>query len=187
MAFAFLAAGLMWVAPEEFDAQKAAAIEHAQAKEAKVINAKYGNRKSTELTRDERAAMIREQQAAEQKVLAQFGVSQRDWARMQMGRTREQADKVRQEREVLEAKEKIAAAEAAQKTEQPTEILIQRGVSEDSPVVLEDRTGDVPVVEQGLGKEYEADVAAAADADAADRSDKEAPAKPAKGTRKQKP
>ncbi|MER2564799.1 MAG: hypothetical protein ABTQ32_29000 [Myxococcaceae bacterium] len=169
------------LAADEFDAERAASIEREQAKEAAAVTAKYGNRKSTELSRDERSEMIREQAAAQQKVLDKYGVSPKEWARAQMNRSREQADQVRQATRALEAKEKAAAEKAqAEKTGGPKEIVIQRGISEDQPVTLEESENATPVVEQGLPKDFENDQNAASESDAVEKA-ADAPATKATG------
>lgn len=169
------------LAPDEFDAERAATIEREQARETAAVSAKYGNKKSTELSRDERAQMIREQAAAEQKVLDKHGVSPKDWARAQMNRSREQAEQVRQANKALEAKEKAAERAAAEKAGGPKEIVIQRGISEENPVTLEENENATPIVEQGLPKDYENDQNAATESDAVEKA-AEAPA--AKSTAK---
>ncbi|MBL8917598.1 MAG: hypothetical protein JNJ54_01960 [Myxococcaceae bacterium] len=167
------------LAPDEFDAERAATIEREQAKESAAINEKYGNKKSTELSREERSAMIRDQQAAEKKVLDKYGVSQKEWARAQMNRTRDQAAQVREADKALEAKEKAAEKAKAEKGG-PKEIVIQKGISDDNPVVLEERESATPVVEHGLPKDFESDQAAATESDSAEKA-AEAPAPRATG------
>ena len=176
VAISFALALSLTLAPDEFDAERAASIEREQAKETAAVTAKYGNKKSTELSRDERAQMIRDQSAAEQKVLDKYGVSPKEWARAQMNRSREQADQVRQANKALEAKEKAAAEKAAaEKAGGPREIVIQRGISEENPVTLEETENATPVVEQGLPKDFENDQNAATESDSVEKAT-EAPA-----------
>ncbi len=153
----------------EFDASRAAAIERDQAKENAAVNAKYGNKKSSELTPDERRQMIKDQADAEQKVLDKYGVSQKDWIRQQAARSREQSEQVRDAVKAIEEQEK-KAAEKAQKGEAPQEIQIQRGISDDKPVVLEEKAGAAPAVEQGLPSDFQADQAAAEEADSFEKA-----------------
>lgn len=168
---ALLVAFALSFAPDDFDAERAATIEREQAKETAAVAEKYGKKKSTELSRDERAAMIRDQQAAEKKVLDKYGVSQKEWARAQMNRTRDQAGQVREANKALEAKEKAAAEkEKAEKAGGPNEIVIQKGISEDNPVTLEESENATPVVEQGLPKDFENDQNAAAESDAVEKA-----------------
>lgn len=153
----------------EFDAARAASIERDQAKENAAVNAKYGNKKSSELSPDERRQLIKEQADAERKVLDKYGVSQKDWIREQAMRSREQAAQVKDAVKAIEEQEK-KAAEKAQKAETPQEIQIQRGISEDKPVVLEEKAGAAPAVEQGLPADYQADQSAAEEADSFEKA-----------------
>lgn len=181
VALSSLALGLLLgLAPDEFDAERAASIEREQAKESAAVAEKYGNKKSTELSREERAAMIRDQQAAEKKVLDKYGVSQKEWARAQLNRTRDQAAQVRDANKALEAKEKAAADKAKADKGGPKEIVIQKGISEENPVVLEENENATPIVEQGLPKEFENDQTAAAESDAVEKA-ADAPAPKATG------
>lgn len=165
----------------QFDAERLATIEREQAKETAAVQAKYGNKKSTELSRDERAQMIRDLNAAEAKVLDKYGMSQREWARAQINRTREQADAVKQASKDQEAREKAAAEQAAKaQKDEGREVVVQKGFSDESPVVLEEKEGAVPVVEQGLPKDYENDQAAASEQDSLEKS-ADAPAPKATG------
>lgn len=158
----------------DLDPQRAAAIEYEQAKETAAVEAKYGNKKSTELSREERVQMIRDLAAAQGKVLDKYGVSPRDWARAQMARSREEAAQVKEATKALEAKEKAAAA-AKENEPGQREITVQRGISDDNPVVLEEREGAAPVVEQGLPPEYSKDQSDLAESEAAGKAS-EAPA-----------
>jgi hypothetical protein len=155
----------------QFDAERLATIEREQARETAAVQAKYGNKKSTELSREERAQMIRDLNAAEAKVLDKYGVSQREWARAQINRTREQADAVKQAAKAQEAREKAEAERAAKaQKDENREVVVQKGFSDESPVVLEEKEGAQPVVEQGLPKDYEADQASASEQDSLEKS-----------------
>ncbi|MDX2013527.1 MAG: hypothetical protein SFW67_25265 [Myxococcaceae bacterium] len=165
----------------QFDAERLASIEREQAKETAAVQAKYGNKKSTELSREERAQMIRDLNAAEAKVLDKYGLSQREWARAQINRTREQADAVKQASKEQEAREKAAAEQAAKaQKDEGREVVVQKGFSDESPVVLEEKEGAQAVVEQGLPKDYESDQAAASEQDSLEKSG-DAPAPKATG------
>lgn len=173
---ALLTAISLALAPDDFDAERAAAIEREQAKETAAVGARYGNKKSTELSREERAQMIRDQQTAEKQVLEKYGMTAKEWARAQMNRTRDQASQVKEANKALETKEKAAAEKAsAEKAGGPKEIVIQRGISEENPVVLEETEGATPVVEKGLPAEYDKDQNAATESDSVEKA-AEAPA-----------
>jgi hypothetical protein len=171
MAMSVFAVTLLAVALGQFDAERLATIEREQAREAAAVTARYGNKKSTELTREERAQMIRDLNAAETKVLEKYGVSQREWARSSINRSRDQAEAVKQAARAQEAREKADAEKAAAaKKDEGREIVVQKGFSDESPVVLEEKEGAQPVVEQGLPKDYESDQAAASEQDSLEKS-----------------
>jgi hypothetical protein len=176
LAFTSLAVAVwLSLSPDEFDAERAANIEHEQAKHIAAVVAKYGNKKSTELTPEARSQMIRDLEKAEKQTLEKYGVTTKEWARLQLHRTREQADQVKRAKELLQAKERAFEQHAAQKPREPTEIVIQKGISDEQPVVLEETETTAPLVERGLPSEYEKDQNAAAESDAAER----APERPA--------
>lgn len=190
MAVSFAVALLLALAPEEFNADRIATIEREQAKEAAAVSEKYGNKKSTELSREERAAMVRDLAAADRKVLDKHGMSQRDWARVQINKSKDQSAQVRQATRAQEDQERARAAAEKAEAERAgqKEIQVQRGISDETPVTLEEREGAAPIVEQGLPAEYEKDQSAAAESDAVE-SAADAPApKPApkagRGSRK---
>ncbi|MBE2249490.1 MAG: hypothetical protein IAE78_08060 [Myxococcus sp.] len=183
-AFSFTVAVALALAPDDFDAERAAAIEREQAKQTAAVEAKYGNKKSTELTREERAQMIRDQAAAQNQVLEKYGISAKEWGRAQMNRSREQVEQVKQAARALEAREQAAAQKArAESASEPKEIVIQKGISEDNPVTLEERQGETPAVEKGLPSDYERDQSAAADSDAVNKTEA-GPAPKGKGGKK---
>jgi hypothetical protein len=155
----------------QFDPERLATIEREQAREAAAVQAKYGNKKSTELSREERAQMIRDLNAAEAKVLDKYGVSQREWARAMINRTREQADAVKQAAQAQEAREKAAAERAAkEQKDEGREVVVQKGFSDEAPVILEEQQGAQPFVEQGLPKDYQNDQAAASEQDSLEKA-----------------
>lgn len=150
----------------DFDAARAAAIERDQAKELAAVNAKYGNKKSTELSADERRQMIKDQADAEKKVLDKYGLSPKDWIREQLARSREQSEQVKEAGKALDEKEK-----AAQKTNaEPKPIEIQKEISDARPVVLEENPEAPPMVEQGLPSDYQSDQAAAQEEDSFEKA-----------------
>lgn len=181
MAVALAVSLLLALAPEEFNADRIATIEREQAKEAAAVSEKYGNKKSTELSREERAAMVRDLAAADRKVLDKHGMSARDWARVQINKSKDQASQVQRATKAQEEQERARAAAEQAEAERAgqKEIQIQRGISEETPVTLEEREGAAPVVEQGLPAEYEKDQSAAAESDALENSAETPAPKPA--------
>jgi hypothetical protein len=131
--------------------EKAAEIANDQAKAQAAVSAKYGNKKSTELTPDERRAMIKDQADADRKALDKHGISVKDWARYEQ--TQGRADYAAQKTAVkqLQEKEKAAAAAAAKgDAAGPKEIPIQRGFSDENPVVMEEKKGAAPRVDTSI-------------------------------------
>ncbi len=168
--------GLLLIAPDEVPAERAAAIERDQAKATQAVQQKYGNRKSSELSPDERREMVRDQAEAEQKVLDKFGIDRKSWALSQARRTREEREQVKQAAKAMDEQEQTAAKKAAEDAASaPKEVVVQRGISEDRPVVLEDKEGAAPIVEKGLPADYQAEQAEAEQGDATEKKS-EAPA-----------
>jgi hypothetical protein len=153
--------GLAWAQDEEQELtpEKIAAIRRdEQAAQAKV-DAAYGNRKSSEMSSEERRQAIRDQQAAGQDVMAKHGVSDKDYARRVARLSPEEREAVAREEKRLEEEEKKAQAarEAEEKKKEeeeralaPEDIPIQTGFSDNNPVELESTEGSESVVEQGL-------------------------------------
>lgn len=126
--------------------RETAVIERENEKAQAEVAAKYGNRKLTEMTTDERRSMMKDQADAERKVLEKHNVSANDWAKASEYVSRKDMAERKAIKKELEEKEK-ADAEAAKKG-QPKEIEVQRGISEDNPVTLDERPpedGVIPV------------------------------------------
>jgi hypothetical protein len=135
-----------------------------KAAEAKV-QAAHGNKKSSELSADERRQMIREQQKASQEVMDKNGVSPKDYARQTARMGPKGNAEVAAAKKALEAKEQAAkGGPGAPREPGDGEIPIQQGISEDNPVMLEEQEGAPPMVEEGLpaGEEGPSDDASAA-------------------------
>ncbi|MBL9036952.1 MAG: hypothetical protein JNG84_00425 [Archangium sp.] len=148
---------------DELPPERAAAIEAESAKELRAVDAKYGNRKLSELSNDERRALGQEKAEAERKVLEKNGVSVKEWARESAKRSPKESAQVKQAGQQLEKREKDAAAAA--KKGGPKEIQVQRGFNDENPVVLEEAGGGAGA--GGVTVGAEADAAAARDADEA--------------------
>lgn len=161
-------------------AEEAAAIsldtKEAQAEVAK----KYGDKKPNELSNAERSQMIKDQAAAENKVLEKHGVDAHTWARQQMAKSpKEVAAQKDLEKQLAEKREADAKAAAKDKDKGPKEISVQRGISDANPVTMEEAESAGPTVEQGLPAEAADDQSAAAGQEAAADAPADAPAKPA--------
>ncbi len=152
--------GLAWAQDEELTPERIAAIRRdEQAAQAKV-DAAYGNRKSSEMSPEERQKAIEDQQSAALAVMEKHGVSDKDYARRVARLTLEEREAVEREEKRLEEEEKKAQAareaEAKKKQEEgeqaraPEDIPIQTGFGDNNPVELESAEDAASVVEQGL-------------------------------------
>jgi hypothetical protein len=144
--------------------EQAAAIA-LDAREAQAeVSRKYGNKKPSELSNEERLQMIRDQAAAEQRVLDKHGVDRRTWARQQMAQSpKEVAAQQALEKQLAEKRQAEAKAkEEAEKQGGEKEVQVQRGFSDANPVTMEELPSEGVPVEQGLPPDAAADLAEAA-------------------------
>ncbi|MDP1826915.1 MAG: hypothetical protein Q8L48_26820 [Archangium sp.] len=180
---------LALVADEPIAPEKAAGIERAQQKAQAEVSAKYGNKKPTELSREERSQMDKDLAAADRAVLEKNGVDPKQWARESLKKDRAGYAQNKEMVKALADKEK--AAEDAKKAAAtgPKEIEVQRGVSDENPVTLDEKPNEdgTVAVEKGLPPEaqQEQDLASGQDSTSATPAE-EAPkaAKPGKGSRR---
>jgi hypothetical protein len=120
-----LLAAALWVSfiaradpptPEEI-----AKIQHEQEKATAELEKKYGNRRISELSNEERRTLIKERADAEREVLDKHGVDPKDFARATAKQSLEDRAKTRTEREKLKA-------DADKKPdEKKDEVIIERG------------------------------------------------------------
>lgn len=134
------------VLAEDLTPEQLARIRRDEKAAEARVNAAHGNKKPSEMTNAERRQMIREQQDAIQEVMDKNGVSRKDYARQTARMGPKQNAEVEAAEKELEAKEKAAAAKA----QEPGEIQIQQGFSDENPVTLEEQEGSLPTVEHGL-------------------------------------
>lgn len=143
------------LAEEELTPEKLAAIRRDEKAAQARVDSAYGNRKSSEMSNEERQQSTREQQAAGLGVMEKHGVSDKEYSRRMARLTPEERKAVDQAEKKLEAEEK-AKRQAEQKKQQdaeapaPDDIPIQMGISDENPVELEAAEGAGSVVEQGL-------------------------------------
>ncbi len=133
---------LALVADEPLSAQQTAAIEHENDKAQAEISKKYGDRKPNELSADERREMTREQAAAEKKVLEKNGVSAKQWAKETQNVGRDEYSQRQAIKKDLAEKEKAAADAAKKAAAAEKEIQVQRGISEENPVTLDEKANE---------------------------------------------
>lgn len=145
------------LAEEELTPEKIAAIRRDEKAAQAKVDAASGNRKSSEMSNEERQKSIRDQQSAGLGVMEKHGVSDKEYARRVARMTPEEREAVDRAEKKLEAEEK-AKREAEQKKQQgeeaeardPDDIPIQQGISDENPVELEASEGAGNVVEEGL-------------------------------------
>ena len=158
IAFALLLA----LAADDLSPEKAAKVQKDREKAMADVAKKYGNKKSSELSQDERREMIRDQRAAETAVLDKNGVDPKEFARYEAKMSLNDRAATKAERERLDRKEQDDKKAAEQQQSGPREIQIQRGFDDNNPVTLEENnsggggTGQ-PVVEKGLPPEAQSD------------------------------
>ena len=168
---------------------KSAQILAQQAKAQTEVYAKYGNKKQGELSKDEINQMAKDLADADTAVLETNGVDPKDWARENMKKDRAAYAETKEKVKDIQAKEK-AAEEAKKKAEAagPKEVVVQRGISEENPVTLDEKpnaNGQIPV-EKGLPPEVQKEQEALSAQDGAASGQPEEPkagAKSGKGSR----
>ena len=130
-----------------------AKVEHDKTKAMDEVAKKYGNKKSSELSTEERREMMKDQSAALNSVYDKNGVDPKEYSRYEARQnlgdraaTKDAAGKLEQ-KDADDKKKKEADA-----NKPPKEIQVQRGFSNENPVTLEDKAagGDGVVVEKGL-------------------------------------
>ena len=183
---------LALVADEATTPEKSAVIEREQQKAEAAVSAKYGNKKPTELSREERKQLDQDQANASKAVLEKNGIDPKQWARESLKRDRAEYSKTKELVKDLDEKEKAADARKKAEANAPKEVQVQRGVSDDNPVTLDEKPNEdgVVPVEKGLPPEAQQEQDAASGQDSAGGSSatpaaEEAPkAKPGKGGRR---
>lgn len=176
---------LALVADEPLTPQKTAAIERETEKAQAEVNKKYGNRKSTELSPDERREMTREQAAAEKNVLEKNGVSAKQWVKETQNVSRGEYAQRQQLKKDLAEKEKAADDAAKKAAAGDKEIQVQRGISEENPVTLDEKANEdgTVTVEKSIPTDAANDLREAEGTDAPQTgaaADEEPAAKPSK-------
>jgi hypothetical protein len=142
--------------------EQIASIRRDEQAALEKVDKAHGNKKSSELSSDERRRIIEEQQRAIQEVMDKHGVTRKEYAR-QVARMGPEGNAAVQEAEkVLEAREREAAQAAVRAAEEakaeeakgeelpaPEDIPIQRGFSNENPIEVEAAPGAPPIIEEG--------------------------------------
>ena len=177
-------------ADDDLTPEKAAKIDRDTQKALSAVDKKYGNKKSSELTSDERRQIINERAAAERDVLEKNNTDPKAYTKYTSRQSKDERAATKQAGQALEDKEKAAEADAAKAKEtaaaEPKEIQIQRGGAGRDPIIMEEKAGAPPMIEKGLPQDAQ-DEQNAAGQGQTDSSTQTAPAKPAgKGKGKSK-
>lgn len=126
--------------------EQAATITHDNEKAQAEVSKKYGDKKASELSNDERLQLARDRAAAEKAVLDKAGVSATDYWKASRNGDRQAKAERDAAKDKLAAKDK--ADEEARNKKEDKGIQVQNGFSDENPVTLEDRPtpeGDVRV------------------------------------------
>ena len=148
---------LLTLAADDLTPEKAAKVQKDRDRAMADVAKKFGNKKSSELSQDERREMIRAQRSAETEVLEKHNVDAKELARYEAKMNLNDRAATKAERERLDKKEQDDK-KAAESPSGPKEIQVQRGFSDTNPVTLEDnQSPNTPVVERGLPPEAQSD------------------------------
>ena len=111
---------------EDLTPAKRAKLQKEQQKAAEAVEKKYGNKKPSELSADERRSLMQEKAAAERAVLEKEGVDPKEFARSGMKQSREERADTDAAAKDLDAKEAATAKDAAAKKPGKKEIVIEK-------------------------------------------------------------
>lgn len=138
------------IAPE-----KAAAIELQHQKAQAEVWAKYGNRKLSEMSQEERRQLAKDQAAAERDVLEKNGIDAKTWARQSVKKDREEYAEAKALEKELAEKQKAEEEARKKAADGPKEVEVQRGITDATPVTLDEKPNDTGkvAVEEGLPPE----------------------------------
>ncbi|AGC46440.1 hypothetical protein MYSTI_05153 [Myxococcus stipitatus DSM 14675] len=131
-------------------------VEHIRRDEATAlqkVDDEFGNRKSSEMSNEERGQAIRKTSAATAAVLEKHGVTAKEYERFTARMGQEGNERAKAEGQRLDEQAKTAKAQhaaAAAKAAEEKEVSIQQGFDDENPVELESLDGDAPVVEIGI-------------------------------------
>ena len=145
--------------------EQVAELKHKQKKAEKEVEAKHGNKKPQDMSREEFQAVETEKLKARQGVLDKEGVQAKDFDRSSLKQNKADRAVTDEKVKALEKKDADdAAAKAKAEAEKkaaptPAEIPIQRGFNEQHPVELENKGGPTePTVEKGIPEDVQRDI-----------------------------
>jgi hypothetical protein len=155
MSLSLITLTLILAADDAIPPEKAAAIELQQQKAQAQVLEKYGNRKLSEMSQEERRQLAFDQAEAEKTVLDKNGVDSKAWARESIKKDRAELAKGKELVKQLAEKEKAEEEQKKAEAAKAKEITVQRGINDATPVTLDEKpneTGKV-AVEEGLPPE----------------------------------
>lgn len=173
-------------AGDDLDPEKAAKIERDTEKALEKVDQKWGNKKPSQLTSDERKQVIADRAAAEREVFEKHNVDAKTYTKYTSRQTKEERAATKEAGQRILQQEKADAAKKDEEKKQPggpKEIIIQRGGAGKDPIIMEEKDGAAPIVEKGLPQEAQdeqADATAMTDSSTETNPNAPAPA-PAKG------
>jgi hypothetical protein len=136
---------------EDLSVEQLAAVERDERAAISRVEAAHGNRPPQELTSEERAEIILQQQEASREVFERHGVDPKEYVMRSARLTPEERALVDAEKRRLDlAEAERLAKEAAQANSQataPEDVEVQRGISESDPVEVYREEGDPGKVE----------------------------------------
>jgi hypothetical protein len=167
MSLPALLIALALTADDPISLEKSAQIELEQEKARDEVAKKYGNKKFSELSPEERKQMSKDQDAAAREVLEKAGVDPKQWARDSMKRDRAAYAQQKELLKDIKEKQKAGLEQAKKAKEQVKEVTVQRGISDENPVTIDEKEAEDGkiAVEQGLPPEVDSDQAAAQEQD----------------------
>ena len=120
-------------AADDLNPQNIAKIQSEQSKAAAAIDKKYGNKKASELSADERRSMQSEKAAAEREVLEKHGTDVKSFARASSKLSREDRAATDAAAKDLEKKDGEAPAGDPKKTGKKEIVIEKNGKGAPSP------------------------------------------------------
>jgi len=142
---------------QDISVQDVAAAEREEKAALAKVEAAHGNKPPQELSAEERAQIIREQQEASQEVYARHSLDTKAFAKRQMRMSPSERGQVEAEKARMAEEEKARLErEAAAAKAEPEELVITRGVDEKHPVDVYRAPGEPEVEylsEGGEGQE----------------------------------
>lgn len=136
-------------AQEELTPEKIAKIRRDEKAAMAKVQQAHGNKKSSEMSNEERRQLIAEQGEAAQSALQKNGVSTKDYATYTARMSPDEQKAAEEAEKKLEAQEQAEAAKKAAEAKKAEggEVQVQQGFSEENPVDLEEKEGAPPKVE----------------------------------------